>query len=188
MTERGSVEDRIGASTLDLLRSRGPGSVTVEAVAAASGVAKTTIYRRYSDRRQMLSDALSRLPVATPLDPRTAPQDLLRWLIEHAVQDVEDGVGLGGVASMLTGADPEFTALFRQLLVDRRNRLTAAIEAGKAAGALRADTDGTTLLDAIVGAYLAEQARTGGITDGWEKRLFDLFWPAVAAEPRPAGR
>ncbi|MBO0676500.1 TetR/AcrR family transcriptional regulator [Mycolicibacterium sp. S2-37] len=189
MAQPGSVEERIGRSTLDLLRTGGPRSVTVEAVAAASGVAKTTIYRRYSDRREMLSDALSRLAAPVALDPQTTPPDRLRWLIRHAVEAVEDGVGLGGVAAMLTADDPEFTAVFRRILVDQRSHLTAAVEAGKADGSLRADVDGPTLLDAVVGAYIAEYARSGGVAEGWEQRLFALFWPAIAgSSAHPARR
>lgn len=179
MAVQPGVEERIGRATLDLLRTRGPGSVTVEAVAAASGVAKTTIYRRYRDRREMLSAALSGLATPPPMDPGTSTPDRLRWLIRHAVAAVEDGVGLGGVAAMLTDDDPEFTALFRQILVDQRTRLAAAIEDG-------ADVDGETLIDAIVGAYVAEHARRGRLADGWEERLFELLWPAVRRRARGA--
>ena len=35
------------------------------------------------------------------------------------------------------------------------------------------------LLDAIVGAYLAEHARTGAVAVQWQERLFVLLWPAV---------
>jgi AcrR family transcriptional regulator len=184
MTQQRSVEDRIGDVTLRLLRRGGPRSVTVEAVAAASGVAKTTIYRRYRDRREVLSTALSRVASPTPLDPQAGPSDRLRWFIRHAVDTVEDGVGLGGVAAMLTDDDPEFTALFRQILVKQRGHLEAVIDAGKADGSLRADIDSATLIDAVVGAYIAEHARSGGLADGWENRLFELFWPAV----QPVGR
>ena len=174
-----NVEERIRDSTLHLLRTGGPRSVTVEAVTAHSGIAKTTIYRRYRDRRDMLAAALSGLAAVTPLDSTTSPPDRLRWVIEHAVDAVEDGVGLGGVAAMLTEDDPEFTTLFRQILVRQRSQLTKAIEAGKADGSMRADVDGPTLVDAIVGAYIAESARTGRIARGWQERLFKLFWPAV---------
>jgi hypothetical protein len=32
-----------------------------------------------------------------------------------------------------------------------------------------------------VGAYIAEYSRTGKVEEGWEERLFSLFWPAVRA-------
>jgi AcrR family transcriptional regulator len=177
-----SVEQRISESTLHLLRAGGPRSVTVEAIAAASGVAKTTIYRRHRDRREVLATALSRLAAPVPLDLATAPPDRLRWLIQQAVATIEDGVGVGGVAAMLTGADPEFTDSFRSILVEQRGHLAAAIDASKADGSMRADVDSATLIDAVVGAYLAEYARNGRVTDDWESRLFDLFWPVIRPE------
>jgi len=88
------------------------------------------------------------------------------------------------VAAMLTDDDPEFTALFRQIFVKQRDHLEAVIDAGRADGSLRADIDSATLIDAVVGAYIAEHARSGGLADGWENRLFELFWPAV----QPVGR
>ncbi len=69
---QGRVEDGIAESTLYLLRTGGPRAVTVEAVAAHSGIAKTTIYRRHPNRRDMLAGALSRLASPGPLDPRAS--------------------------------------------------------------------------------------------------------------------
>ena len=117
---------------------------------------------------------------------RRRNRDRLRWLIRHAVETVEDGVGLGGVAAMLTDEDPEFNALFRQILVEQRAHLASAIDASKADGSMRADIHSATLIDAVVGAYIAEHARSGSIANGWEERLFDLFWPAVQHTQPPA--
>jgi AcrR family transcriptional regulator len=180
MARQRSVEDGIAESTLHLLRTGGPRAVTVEAVAAHSGIAKTTIYRRHANRRDMLASALSRLASPTPLDPETKAPDRLRWVIHHAVETVEDGIGLGGLAAMLTDDDPEFTAVFRQILIDQRGKLAAAIDASKADGSMRKGVNTEALIDAVVGAYIAEHARTGKIAAGWEERVFRLIWPAVA--------
>jgi AcrR family transcriptional regulator len=179
MAPQSRVEDGIADSTLHLLRARGPRAVTVEAVAGHSGIAKTTIYRRHPNRREMLSTALSRVASPTPPDAETGAADQLRWLIDHAVETIEDGIGLGGLAALLTDDDPEFTTVFRQILVEQRARLAAVIETAKADGLMRNDIDSATLIDAIVGAYIAEYARTGRVGDGWRQRLFELFSPAV---------
>ena len=71
MAQRRRVEDGIAESTLHLLRTGGPRAVTVEAVAAHSGIAKTTIYRRHPNRRDMLSSALSQVASPAPLEPQT---------------------------------------------------------------------------------------------------------------------
>lgn len=181
MVQRRDVDEGITDATLALLRSGGPKSVTVEAVAARSGIAKTTIYRRHRDRRDMLSVALERMTTPDPLAAQTEAPDRLRWLIREAVKTIEVGIGFGGLAAMLTDNDPEFTKLFRRILNRQRAELESVIDAGKADGSFRADLDGATLIDAVVGAVIAERARTGRVANGWEARLFDLFWPTVRA-------
>ncbi|PRC43575.1 TetR family transcriptional regulator [Mycobacterium sp. ITM-2017-0098] len=181
MAQRRNVDDDISETTLDLLRAKGPRSVTVEAVSARSGIAKTTIYRRHRDRREMLSLALSQVTAPEPLAPDTEAPDRLRWVIKHAVRAVEAGIGFGGFAALLTDDDPEFTALFRKILLDQRAELESVITAGASDGALRSDVDAATLIDAMVGTLIAERARTGRVAPDWETRLFDLFWPAVRA-------
>lgn len=181
MAQRQDVDDGIADATLALLRTKGPRSVTVEAVAARSHIAKTTIYRRYRDRRDMLSAALSRVTTPEPLGVQADAPDRLRWLIKEAVKTVEVGIGYGGLAALLTDEDPAFTKLFRRILVKQRAALESVIDAGKADGSFRADADAATLVDAVVGAHIAERTRTGRVAAGWESRLFDLFWPTVRA-------
>jgi len=53
-----STDKKITAAALALLREGGPQRVTIEAVSAASGVAKTSIYRRYANSLEMLEGAL----------------------------------------------------------------------------------------------------------------------------------
>ncbi|MBU9763852.1 TetR/AcrR family transcriptional regulator [Mycobacterium sp. TNTM28] len=183
MAQQGRVEDGIAESTLQLLRSGGPRAVTIEAVAAHSGIAKTTIYRRHPNRRDMLAGVLQRLASPPPLDPQADAPDRLRWLITHAIGTIQDGVGLGGLAAMLTEDDPEFTTLFRKLLIEQRAALAAVIDASKDDGSMRKGIDTATLIDAVVGAFIAEYARTGTNEDGWQERLFDMFWPTVRATP-----
>jgi AcrR family transcriptional regulator len=181
MAQRQDVDDAIADATLALLRTKGPRSVTVEAVAARSGIAKTTIYRRHRNRRDMLSVALSRVTTPEPLAAQADAPDRLRWLITEAVNIVEVGIGYGGFAAMLTDEDPEFTKLFRRILAKQRAEVESVIAAGKADGSFRADVDAATLVDAVVGAHIAERTRTGRVATGWEGRLFDLFWPTVRA-------
>nr|CRL68228.1 TetR family transcriptional regulator [Mycolicibacterium malmesburyense] len=94
------------------MRTRGPKSVTVAAVAARSGIAKTTIYRRHRDRRDMLSAALSRITSPEPVGAQAQAPDRLRWLIAEAVKTIEVGIGFGGLGPMLTDDNPDFTKLF----------------------------------------------------------------------------
>jgi hypothetical protein len=124
---------------------------------------------------------LSRVTTPEPLAAQADAPDRLRWLISEAVNIVEVGIGYGGFAAMLTNEDPDFTKLFRRILAKQRTEVESVIDAGKADGSFRADVDAATLVDAVVGAHIAERARTGRVAAGWEDRLFDLFWPTVRA-------
>ncbi|CAM3611370.1 TetR/AcrR family transcriptional regulator [Mycobacterium frederiksbergense] len=179
MTTAPDVGDRIADTALRLLRSSGPRSVTVQAVQAQSGIAKTTIYRRFRDRREMLRAALSQLIATAPAPPRADAHARLRWLIRQAVGAVGDGIGFGGFASLLTEEDPEFSRLFREVLVAQRAALVAVIEEMKSDGDIGPDTDPDMLIDAIVGAYIAERARTGKPHKDWESRIFAMLWPVI---------
>jgi AcrR family transcriptional regulator len=177
----------ITAAVLDLLRTKGPRSVNVEAVAAHAGVAKTTIYRRYRDREEMIAAALSSLTQPPPPPDLSAPQPVLQWLIEQSVNAIEAGIGVGGVAALLTDEDTTFTDLIRTLLVEHRAALASEISHAADSLELRDDLDIETLIDCIVGAYLAERARRGSVEPGWTGRVLHSLWPAFTRQRPAAG-
>jgi AcrR family transcriptional regulator len=177
-------DEAITAAVIDLLRTKGPKAVNVEAVAAQAGVAKTTIYRRYRDREEMIAAALTSLTSPPPPPPDASSlQPMLQWVIEQSCNAIESGIGFGGAAALLTDEDSRFAALIRTLLVEHRAALAAVVEDAAAAGQLRADLDVDTMLDCIVGAYLAERARSGNVQPGFAQRILRALWPAVAASP-----
>ncbi|MGU3652479.1 TetR/AcrR family transcriptional regulator [Mycolicibacterium sp. A43C] len=180
MADSDEVGNRITETALHLLRSAGPDAVTIQAVQAHSGIAKTTIYRRHQDRRAMLRAALSELMTPPTPPPRADTTDRLHWLVRNAVAAVDGGIGFGGFASLLTDEDPEFSALFREALGSQRAALVVVVDELRADGAISADIDPETLIDAVVGAYIAERARTGRVGE-WESRLFDLVSTALRA-------
>jgi AcrR family transcriptional regulator len=173
----------ISEAVLDLLRTKGPSAVNVEAVAAHAGVAKTTVYRRYRNREEMTAAALSSLTSPPPPPDQSAPQAILQWLIEQSVNAIEGGIGVGGVAALLTDEDTTFTELIRALLVEHRAVLASEIDNAADRGQLRNDLDIDTLLDCIVGAYLAERARRGTVEPGWSQRVLHSLWPAFTEQP-----
>lgn len=173
-------DQMITAAVIDLLRTKGPRSVNVEAVAEHAGVAKTTVYRRYRNREDMIAAALTSLASPPPPPDESAMQPLLHWLIEQSFNAIEAGIGVGGIAALLTDEDPAFTELIRALLVEHRSALARGIDN---AADIRRDLDVETLLDCIVGAYLAERARSGTVATGWAQRVLHCLSPAFARQP-----
>lgn len=184
---RDSTRDtQISTAALELLRQRGPRAVTVEAVAAASGVAKTTIYRRYRDREEMLIAALGSVAEPDPPAESATPAAVLGWIVEQCEHAVAGGIGLGGVTALLTGQDPTFTTAIRAILVTHRAALAEVLRSPALAEWIRPGLDTETVLDLIVGAYLSEHARSGEIGPDWQTRVLTTLWPALSTTTPPA--
>ncbi|NKY32232.1 TetR/AcrR family transcriptional regulator [Nocardia speluncae] len=177
----GARDERITAATLELLRTKGPRAVTVEAVAALSGVAKTTIYRRYSNRRDMLTASLSSVAEPEPLADTATLPIVTQWVAEQSRYVIDASIGAGGLAALLTDEDPEFTTLIRALLVEHRRRLAEALSRALTAERPRSELDVETVLDMIVGAYLAENARSGTARDDWTERVLSVIDAALGS-------
>lgn len=174
-------DELITTATLELLRAKGPRAVTIEAVAALSGVAKTTIYRRYSNRGEMLTASLSSVAEPEPPADTATLSKVVQWVVEQSLHVVESSIGAGGVAALLTDDDPEFTTLIRSLLVHHRRHLSTVLRRALDAESPRSGLDVETLLDMIVGAYLAEIARSGGVRPEWSERVLSILGPMIAA-------
>ena len=75
-------------AALALLVERGYGEVTIEAVAAESGVAKSTIYRHWPSRLELINDAFLELKPTLPVPPEGNVRERLIVVLEHLAQDV----------------------------------------------------------------------------------------------------
>lgn len=178
-TQRPSRDERITAATLDVLRTQGPAAVTIEEIAARSKVAKTTIYRRYRDRNDMLTAALA--SIASPPAPAN-PSDLMgvmEWVVERSYHAVNDGIGAGGIAALLTNENSESTWVLRSIINQHRAVLVDVIRDAMNNQIACGETDVETVMDCIVGAYLAERGRNGSVAPGWSKRVLRTILPAL---------
>lgn len=174
------VGDRIRAAAFDLLRSGGPGAVTIDAVANASGVARTTIYRRYTSREDVLATILDEMVEDAFEPPDESLEGQLRWALERARILLEEGLGRGGTAAVLADSDPEFTEALQRRLHDALGSLREDIAAGVAAGRMRGEVDPDALVGAVFGAYLAEVLQYGEPRPGWEERTVTLLLEGIA--------
>ncbi len=181
------VDTRLEAAVLSLLRSGGPGAVNVEAVAAASGVAKTTVYRRYANRAELLRTVLGSAIGGPAPVPEGSVRDKIRFALTGAWRQMEDVLGPGGLAAIVMDADPEFTELFRAALRPYDESLVASIREDVDAGLLRSDVDADGVVSLFLGAYLGELVRRGKVGADWLDRCLDLMWAILAPPGAPAG-
>ena len=182
MAARGAVDERIESAALDILRSRGPVAVTIEAVSHSSGVAKTTIYRRHENRASLLRAVVYSSSTSMEVPSGLTAYAMLHWFLGHARDTIDNVVGRGTVAALLVNDDPEFTALLLGMIRTRSQPLRDALRERKAAGELRDSIDVELLISLLLGTFMAESIRGKSTSESWADEVLALLWPALAAE------
>jgi AcrR family transcriptional regulator len=144
-------------ATRELLAEEGGvRALTVEGVAARSGVAKTTIYRRWRDKWELALDAvmIDMLPrFANPVDVGDTRKELLTFVnsVTNLFATRPYGPAMQGLVSEIA-TTPELARAYREQVVEpRRRQLAPVIERGIARGDLRPDTDVGLIHELLVG-------------------------------------
>ena len=176
-----ATDDRIRAAALELLAELGPTAVTMEAVAGRAGVAKTTLYRRHADRTALLTDALQRA-IGTPEVPFGVDAHVkVRAVLTQVWHQMSGVLGRGGLAALVRHEDPEFGALFREILEPYDVALAGLLADDVRSGVLRSDLDTDAAVSLFIGAYLGELVRHDRVGPQWLDRCVDLIWHALVA-------
>jgi len=144
-------------ATRELLAEEGGvRSLTIEAVAARSGVAKTTIYRRWRDKWELALDAAMIDMLSSfddPVDVGDTRKELITF-VNSAVRTLGSkpyGPALQGLASEVA-TDPELARVYQEYVVEpRRLQIQAVIERGIERGDLRPDTDPRMIQELLIG-------------------------------------
>lgn len=164
-------------AALELLASHGFVRMTLDQVAAAAGVSKSTIHLRWKSKGDLVTAALEstrmvRAPAATG-DVRT---DLVAVLTDFAdtVQSVR-GMALIGTCLAEEGHHPELLAMLRERTVlPRRALLRGLLEHAQQQGEIRAGADLDAAISALLGPFYADYLAVGAVRDGWAETAVDL--------------
>ena len=182
--DRGA-DDRILLAAFEQLVRVGYGGLSMEAVAAEAGVAKTTVYRRYPTKRDLVVAALRE---ETPFPP--APADLpareaLERFVRQAITTLIDSGAVRILGSLLVEdqREPGLLDVFRQrILGPRRAIIVAMLQRGIERGEIRPDMDPLVVTEMIAGAVFGHHVILGlTATDDWVDSLVDHVWAAIAA-------
>ena len=157
-------------ATRELLAEGDVGALTIEAVAARSGVAKTTIYRRWRDKWELALDAvmIDMLPgFANPDDVGDTRKELITFVnsVVKIWSTPPFGPAMQALASEIA-TQPELARAYRKHVVEpRRDQLAPVIERGIERGDLRPDTDVRLVHEFLVGPILYRLLLSGGPLD-----------------------
>jgi AcrR family transcriptional regulator len=172
------TDDAIMAATLRLLKDIGYRLLSVEAVAAEAGVAKTTVYRRYRNKADLATAALATMtPSKWLVGPSDDPRrDLVTLLdeFEHAVEEV--GVDVFG--SLLGDrGDSEFLELHRQRIIrPGQQRSRQLLRRAQELGIIRSDADLDMVMEMLIGSFIARHLSGRPRPARWAETAVATLW------------
>lgn len=163
-------------ATIDLVLEGGYPRLTIEGVAARAKVGKSTVYRWWPTKSQLLIEAIN-----TQLDSRPAqPTGDSRTDIRQLVQRIADilATPLGHVLPAL-GADlvndPDALGQLTAMLGPRRAANASVLYSVAASGDLPYDLDTQVVLDMISGTIMYRIMMGGHVTAALVDQLTDLI-------------
>ncbi len=182
------AERAILDAALDLLASHGVAGFTMEAVAGRAGVAKTTVYRRWSNKYDLLFDAVVQLkgPVLAP------PGGSIRGDLVFLLTAMRDRTGdprhsriMGKLCAEVRDHAELFDAYWERTIRPRRAVFDTVLQRGIDAGELRPDLPFGIAVEALCAPVLTHVVmRPSSLSDEKIHQLVDIVLAGLA--PRDA--
>lgn len=178
------------ASVLDAalaqLAEGGYARLSVEAVAAAAGTTKPTVYRRWPSKEALAVAALAHLQAQdAPTPSGDTEADLVKLLRDFRRKLLRpNGMAMIGTLLAEEGHTPELLELFRENIVrPRRDGLLAVLSAAAERRELMPDADLDAAVNLLIGSFYARYLSDGAIPADWPERVVRL----VLAGLTPSG-
>ncbi|MEH2420063.1 MAG: TetR/AcrR family transcriptional regulator [Nostoc sp.] len=149
------ADQAILQATLDLLAEVGYESMSIEAIASRAGVGKTTIYRRYTSKEELVADAIESLR-----DDLAIPDTGSFWgdmdiLINNAAKKIDSPLGRQTLALIISTAssNPQFAEVYWIKYTKlRREAFSKILERAKSRGEIHKDADVDLIIDLVSGS------------------------------------
>lgn len=178
-------------ATMDLLDERNPAALSIrklsiERIAREAGVSKTTIYRWWSSKAEVVLDTildnhLARTPVRTDLPALEALREHLASLAE-VYADWEGRLMAQLIAECQS--DPDAMAMFHDHFFEPRSRAAIAIvERAVEEGVLRSDIDAAAVAESLYAPlYFRLLLHVGGIDRSFTDAILDAALRGIGEE------
>jgi AcrR family transcriptional regulator len=149
------LEHRVRAAAIEVFGTSGWAGFTLDAVARSAGVGKGSLYLRWSNKEELLLDALTeRIGVLTAADTGDARSDLVELVLQflrlYAGPSGPAALRLGTELRGMKGIEAQFTAM----RTSQVNAARAIVKRGVARGQLPRTTPVTLLLDTLCGGAM----------------------------------
>jgi len=154
-------------ATANLLAEAGFERITIEAIAERSGVARSTVYRNWPDRAELLVQGWELL-CAEPVRPDTGSVAGDLGAIGVELADGLANCDWGRAVSSLVGAvanDPDLRRAMQLVGSRRRASLSSALTRGIERGEVDAETDVDAMAELFAARFFYRHLMTGGVLD-----------------------
>ena len=153
------ADQAILRATLEELAELGIEAMSIEGVAARAGVGKTTIYRRWPSKDELIKAAVSVVHIQTPIPDTGHLRDDVFLMVRNTI---EAGIRYPLLPKLFFRAlnelkdKPEILAVLQEQMIGPRfQRLFAMIEHAKERGEMRPDLDAFVALGIIMGPIIS---------------------------------
>ncbi len=176
------VVDEILRATAEELGQSGYAGLRIEDVAARSGVNKTTIYRRWPRKSDLVAATLLHVVAdESPPDTGSLRGDFLETF-RRALAWKATPLGAGIMRMVQTErADPEVEAVMQTLRADQWGKRRRMVERAVARGELPADVDAETLIETVFATVFARMHRGEPSDPDFAAKVIDLVLAGAAA-------
>jgi AcrR family transcriptional regulator len=140
-------------TTFELLTETGLGGVTVDEVSRRSGVAKTTIYRHWTTRADLILDACSRISAEQDVPDTGSFESDVTVLLTGLAELLTTARWSTVVPSIVDAAerDPDLAQIHSRIQTGHTVPLQTVIARAVKTGELPASTDQSALVAALIG-------------------------------------
>ncbi|MDY6900461.1 MAG: TetR/AcrR family transcriptional regulator [Cyanobacteriota bacterium] len=144
-------------ATLELLGEVGYERMSIEGIASRAKVGKSTIYRRYKGKEELVADAIESIREEVVIPDTGNIWTDIDALIENAASITFNPLGRQAVATIISSAssNSEFARIYSEkYLQPRKEAFAVVIERAKARKEVRVDLDANFVFDVMSGMML----------------------------------
>lgn len=186
-----AAHDAVLTTALALVAEGGVAAATIDEISARSGVAKTTIYRRWPHRAALLVELL--LQMAAEIAPPPGggdPLEALRTELHQVAQAVSSPAGwlLAALVAEAQHDSEVRHALLRGLFIPRRKATARMVLEAQRAGTVRSDVSPPIAVDLLFGpVFYRGIMRQEPVPPAFVRQLFEHALAGLGSERAGAG-
>lgn len=173
-----SVDERVVEATLAILAEEGLGALSIESIASHAGVSKSSIYRRWDSKEEIIIDAIAAIAHSVEItDTGDLRRDLAHALdtLRTLVTDTRAGEVFPWLVSEIASRSDIGVLYFSTVVQPRRQAIMKLIADAKVRGEIRSDLDVETAVDILTGPIILRRmaGRIDETPDDWSFVVVD---------------